>query len=93
MLSTADVDLWEPLFTAFDAVEKGLMPRLLDKSLLKECAYESLIRKEDGEDYEPGNFQEARIAASFNFIWLVGVRSPREEMLEKLHPLRVKVKQ
>jgi hypothetical protein len=58
---------------------------------LKDEWYLRLVRAEDGEEYEPNKFQEAR-AQSFKFVVLTSASKPNENMVSHLYALRVVVK-
>lgn len=86
-----DVDLWDEVIKLFDKIQPGLLDSLLTKGLLLNEAYMALVRKEDGEEYEPNRWQDSRVE-NFKLIVLTSARHPNEAMLERFHVLRVKVK-
>lgn len=85
-----DVDMWDELIKMFDAVENGLLARLLDKSILHNSAYLRLVRPGDGEEYEPNQFQESRVR-NFKFVMLTSARQPDQRMLDACYVIRIKV--
>ncbi|GMH40537.1 hypothetical protein BSKO_08441 [Bryopsis sp. KO-2023] len=87
-----DVDLWDELPRFFDGVEQGLFDKLLDKSLLKDGAYESLIREGDGDMYHKNQFQEA-LMTRFKCVFLTSAKNPNEGALEKTYAFRIQVTQ
>lgn len=74
----------------FDQVQQGLLGKVLDRSLLKNEAFASLIRAEDGEEYDINKFQDIRIR-SFVFIVLTSARRPNKDLVEAMYTLRVMV--
>ena len=48
----------ETIAAAFDAVEEGLFASMLSGGLLKDDAFLSLVREEDGEEYAAKKFAE-----------------------------------
>ena len=61
------------------------------RNLLKDEWYLRLVRAEDGEEYEPNKFQEAR-AQAFKFVVLTSSPRPNEDMVPRLYAVRVVVK-
>jgi len=90
VLDFMDVDLLDEVVRGFDVVQPWLFKSIMDKSILKNDNYLSLIRKDDGEEYHHTKFQDAR-AAKFKFILLTSVREPKESLVEQTYPLRIKV--
>ena len=75
----------------FDLIKKGLMGMLLDRSILKDDAYLSLVKESDGEEYHPTKFQDTR-AEKFKFIILTSERFPAKEITDATYCVRVAVK-
>uniref|UniRef100_A0A7R9V3C1 Uncharacterized protein n=1 Tax=Chlamydomonas euryale TaxID=1486919 RepID=A0A7R9V3C1_9CHLO len=86
-----DIDLWDDVPHVFDAVQPGLLQSLLNKSLLKNEAYTSLIKPADGEEYERSRYQDDRIAA-FKVVLLTTLPHPNPAMLDATYVLRVMIK-
>jgi hypothetical protein len=74
----------------FDAVQRGLLAKLVNKSILELQAYLQLVRPGDGEEYEPNQFQEARIK-NFKFVLLTSARVPDQRIVDSFHPIRIRV--
>ncbi|PNW82433.1 hypothetical protein CHLRE_06g278700v5 [Chlamydomonas reinhardtii] len=90
VLDLQDCDLWPEMPRMFDQVQQGLLGKVLDRSLLKNEAFASLIRAEDGEEYDINKFQDIRIR-SFVFIVLTSARRPNKDLVEAMYTLRVMV--
>ncbi|KAL6763753.1 hypothetical protein V8C86DRAFT_2489790 [Haematococcus lacustris] len=75
-----EVALWPEMPAVFDRVQPGLMAAIMSKSLLHKEAYRSLIRLEDGDEYEHTKFQAAR-TARFVFIILTGATRPDPDLV------------
>ena len=86
-----DVDVWESIQLDFDMIKKDLLKMLLDRSILKDEAYLSLVKESDGEEYHPTKFQDDRIE-KFKFIILTSERFPAKDMLDQTYIIRVLVK-
>ena len=91
ILDLMDVDVWESVQFDFDLIKKGLMGMLLDRSILKDEAYLSLIKESDGEEYHPTKFQDSW-ADKFKFIILTSERFPAKEVTDQCYCVRVAVK-
>jgi len=92
VLDLMDVSgLWPELPAVFDRVQPGLLAALLNKSILQGGAYTSLIRAEDGEEYDANKFQDARVAR-FSLIIHTSAPRPHPDLLAATTPLRVMVK-
>ncbi|KAG2447689.1 hypothetical protein HYH02_007149 [Chlamydomonas schloesseri] len=90
VLDLQDCDLWPEMPRMFDQVQQGLLARVLDRSLLRNEAFASLIRAEDGDEYDINKFQDIRIR-SFVFIVLTSARKPNQELVDAMYTLRVMV--
>lgn len=90
VLDLGEVDLWPEMPRIFDQIQPGLLASLQDRSLLSNERYTSLIRPEDGEEYEANRFQDGRVRA-FRFIVLSGQRVPNRDLVERCYALRVMV--
>ena len=86
-----DVDVWESIQLDFDMIKKDLLKMLLDRSILKDEAYLSLVKESDGEEYHPTKFQDDRIE-KFKFIILTSERFPAKDVLDQTYIIRVLVK-
>lgn len=90
VLDLMDTNLWDEVRAAFDAIEAGLLDRILTKEILKNHSYLQLVREEDGDQYTESCFQSERLAA-FTFIVLTAVRTPCESMLDALCVQQVEI--
>ncbi|GIL92240.1 hypothetical protein Vretimale_18469 [Volvox reticuliferus] len=90
VLDLQDCDLWPEMPRMFDQVQPGLLASLMDKSLLAGERYASLIRVEDGEEYDKNKFQESRIKA-FGLIVLTAARMPNPQLLAQTYAVRVMI--
>ena len=82
--------MWDELVKLFDAVEPGLWGKLVDKSLLQNEGYLSLVRKADGEEYKPNQFQEVRVK-NFKLVFLTSARQPETQVIDAFYVIRIKV--
>ncbi|GLC46364.1 IQ motif and ankyrin repeat domain-containing protein 1 [Pleodorina starrii] len=90
VLDLQDCDLWPEMPRMFDQVQPGLLAAVLNKSLLAGERYTSLIRPEDGEEYDRNKFQDSRIR-SFAFIVLTAARQPNPQLVQQMYALRVMI--
>ena len=91
VLDLLEVDMWDEVERDFDVIQKGLLSRLMDKSLMQNEGYLELRRDSDGDDYENSMFDDYRIEKGFKCIVVTSNKFPSEELLESTYPLRVKV--
>ncbi|KAL6763750.1 hypothetical protein V8C86DRAFT_2489622 [Haematococcus lacustris] len=91
VLDLMEVALWPEMPAVFDRVQPGLMAAIMSKSLLHKEAYRSLIRLEDGDEYEHTKFQAAR-TTRFVFIILTSATRPDPDLVAATYPLRVLIK-
>jgi len=84
-----DVDMFDEVSKCFDAIEPGLMRKVLSKEIITKDGYLSLIRPQDGEEYQANNYQADRLAA-FKFVFLTCARRPSDQLLEACYTIRVK---
>ncbi|XP_039767672.1 IQ motif and ankyrin repeat domain-containing protein 1 isoform X5 [Ornithorhynchus anatinus] len=82
------VDMFGAVKRQLEAVEPGLADALLTKALLEQDRFLSLVRPEDGPEYEPPKFQAALICG-FKLFFLTQVWQPPDEQLRALLPLWV----
>jgi hypothetical protein len=57
VLDFMGVDLLDEAIKSFDVVAPGLFHSILTKALLKDDAYLSLVRSDDGDEYHHTKFQ------------------------------------
>ncbi|XP_069321990.1 IQ motif and ankyrin repeat domain-containing protein 1 [Eulemur rufifrons] len=85
-----EVDLFPTVQQQLEAVRPGLAQELLSRTLLQEERYLSLLRPADGPEYDPMQFQEARLE-HFRLFFVTRVRWPPAEQLQLLLPVRVQL--
>ncbi|XP_047414270.1 IQ motif and ankyrin repeat domain-containing protein 1 isoform X4 [Sciurus carolinensis] len=83
-----EVDLFPAVQRQLEAVQPGLARALLSRELLAEERYLSLLRPSDGPEYEPTQFQEARLE-HFRLFFVTQAQWPPAEQLQVLLPVRV----
>ncbi|XP_012980604.1 IQ motif and ankyrin repeat domain-containing protein 1 isoform X1 [Mesocricetus auratus] len=85
-----EVDLFSAVQQQLEAVQPGLAQALLSRGLLAQEGYLSLIRPTDGAEYDPSQFQEARLQ-HFRIVFVTRVQWPPAEQLQLLLPVRVQL--
>ncbi|XP_054446672.1 IQ motif and ankyrin repeat domain-containing protein 1 [Pteronotus mesoamericanus] len=85
-----EVDLFPAVQRQLDVVQPGLAQELLSRRLLQQDRYLSLLRPTDGPEYDPTQFQEARLQ-QFRLFFVTKVRWPPAEQLQALLPVQVQV--
>ncbi|XP_065184286.1 IQ motif and ankyrin repeat domain-containing protein 1-like [Sycon ciliatum] len=88
VMDMLDADMWDAVERSFNLVRPGLLSAVMDKSIMKESVYESLIRKEDGKAYEKTNFMRGRVQ-DFQFIVITRMRYPPDQVVHQMYPIRV----
>lgn len=73
-----------------EAVQPGLAGALLSRALLQQERYLGLLRPDDGPEYSPAQFQEARLQR-FRLLFVTQARWPPAEQLRALLPVRVQL--
>ena len=76
---------------ALEAVQPGLLNMVLSGAITKPESYMKLVRKEDGEEYDPNKFQEARIQ-NYRFVVVTSARYPEQPMVDALKPFRINIR-
>uniref|UniRef100_H0W7B8 IQ motif and ankyrin repeat containing 1 n=1 Tax=Cavia porcellus TaxID=10141 RepID=H0W7B8_CAVPO len=85
-----EVDLFPVVQRQLDAVQPGLAQALLSRGLLEQERYLSLLRPTDGAEYDPAQFQEARLE-HFRLFFVTQVQWPLTEQTQVLLPVRVQL--
>nr|KAF6404890.1 IQ motif and ankyrin repeat containing 1 [Rousettus aegyptiacus] len=85
-----EVDLFPAVQRQLEAVQPGLAEELLSRRLLDGDRYQSLLRPNDGPEYGPTQFQEARLG-QFRLFFVTKVQWPPAEQLQVLLPVRVQL--
>lgn len=90
MVDLREVDVFPAVQRQLEAVQPGLARELLSRALLERERYLSLLRPNDGPEYGPAQFQEARLG-HFRLLFVTKVRWPPAEQLRVLLPVRVQL--
>ncbi|XP_055482623.1 IQ motif and ankyrin repeat domain-containing protein 1 [Psammomys obesus] len=85
-----EVDLFPSVQQQLEAVQPGLAQALWSRELLAQERYLSLLQPTDGPEYEPSQFQEARLE-NFRLFFVTRVQWPPAEQLQILLPVRVQL--
>lgn len=85
-----EVNLFPAVQQQLDAVQPGLAQALLSRGLLAQEGYLSLLRPTDGPEYDPSQFQEARLE-HFRLFFVTRVQWPPADQLQILLPVRVQL--
>ncbi|XP_040847526.1 IQ motif and ankyrin repeat domain-containing protein 1 [Ochotona curzoniae] len=85
-----EVDLFVAVRQQLEAVQPGLAGALLSRALLQQERYLGLLRPDDGPEYSPAQFQEARLQR-FRLLFVTQARWPPAEQLRALLPVRVQL--
>ncbi|KAM5280698.1 IQ motif and ankyrin repeat domain-containing protein 1 [Ctenodactylus gundi] len=85
-----EVDLLPVVQQQLEVVQPGLAQALLSRRLLEQERYLSLLRPTDGPEYDPAQFQEARLG-NFRLFFVTQVRWLPAEQLQVLLPVRVQL--
>ncbi|XP_039701976.1 IQ motif and ankyrin repeat domain-containing protein 1 isoform X2 [Pteropus medius] len=85
-----EVDMFPVVQRQLEAVQPGLAEELLSRRLLDGDRYQSLLRPNDGPEYGPTQFQEARLG-QFRLFFVTKVQWPPAEQLRILLPVRVQL--
>ena len=92
IIDTMGVDLWDEICNALEGVQPNLVKQVLNGEITKPDNYMRLVRKEDGEEYDPNKFQDARIK-SFRSVVLTTTRQPETAMVESgLKTFRINIR-
>lgn len=90
MFDLREVNLFEVVKQQLEEVQPGLAEALLNRGLLAKEGYLSLLRPTDGPEYDPSQFQEARLE-NFRLFFVTKVQWPPADQLQILLPVRVQM--
>lgn len=90
MFDLREVNLFPTVQQQLEAVQPGLAQALLSRGLLAQEGYLSLLRPTDGPEYDPSQFQEARLE-HFRLFFVTRVQWPPDDQLQILLPVRVQL--
>ncbi|XP_031202583.1 putative IQ motif and ankyrin repeat domain-containing protein LOC642574 homolog isoform X1 [Mastomys coucha] len=85
-----EVNLFPVVQQQLEAVQPGLAQALLNRGLLAKEGYLSLLRPTDGPEYDPSQFQEARLE-NFRVFFVTRNQWPPADQLQTLLPVRVQL--
>ncbi|XP_063120740.1 IQ motif and ankyrin repeat domain-containing protein 1 isoform X5 [Rattus norvegicus] len=85
-----EVNLFAVVQQQLEEVQPGLAEALLNRGLLAKEGYLSLLRPTDGPEYDPSQFQEARLE-NFRLFFVTKVQWPPADQLQILLPVRVQL--
>lgn len=88
VLDVMDVDLGPQLVEFFEAIEPGLYKSIMNKSLLKNEKYATLIKPHDDEQYSANNFQADKVK-DFQMIVTTHARKPTTELMDQFFVISV----
>ncbi|XP_043923407.1 IQ motif and ankyrin repeat domain-containing protein 1 [Protopterus annectens] len=83
-----EVNMLDVIKTRFDEIQNGLLDELLDKKLIKNERYLSLLRPTDSPEYSRNQFMETRME-KFKLFVLTKLQNPPESLLNSFYPIEV----
>ncbi|EGD78869.1 hypothetical protein PTSG_01846 [Salpingoeca rosetta] len=89
VLDLMDVDASTLLEDRFNAIQPDLFINLVNKNIMHDFCYSTLIRKEDGEEYELKRFNQARIDEHFKVYVVTQDPYPDDELVSQFFPIQV----
>ncbi|XP_007893326.1 IQ motif and ankyrin repeat domain-containing protein 1 [Callorhinchus milii] len=88
VIDMMEVNLMEVVTRMMEQIQTALMDELLNKQLLQNDRYLSLIRAGDGPEYSPMEFSPVR-AEKFKFLLITKVQNLPDEMLSTFYPIHI----
>ncbi|XP_071010494.1 IQ motif and ankyrin repeat domain-containing protein 1-like isoform X3 [Oncorhynchus clarkii lewisi] len=88
VINMMEVDLFESIQNQLDQVNPGLSEQLMNKELLQEERYLSLVRSTDGPQYARTEFMLDRIE-KFSLVLVTKQRHPPDALLTAFYPIHV----
>merc|ERR1712048_411073 len=93
IIDLQNMDLWNALEAAFERIQTGLFNKILNKSIMDNQNYMSLVDVEkDDECYHPNKFVHG-FADKMRFVVLSRMGCPPEEWVEKMYAVEVTVQE
>ncbi|XP_062593773.1 IQ motif and ankyrin repeat domain-containing protein 1-like [Saccostrea cucullata] len=88
VIDMMEVDMFHVVSDRFDEIEKGLMDKIMDKSIMQEENYLKLIKEGDGPEYDKNKFTTFRTQ---NFkLWIVTKNPyPPESLIDSCYAIRI----
>ncbi|XP_041359305.1 IQ motif and ankyrin repeat domain-containing protein 1-like [Gigantopelta aegis] len=83
-----DFDGFEILLTSLEEMEKGLTDKLMNRSIMDNESYMSLVTDDDGDEYKDYMFSDD-LKDSFVFLILTIKDPPNMLMMRKMYPMRI----
>ncbi|CAH1774100.1 unnamed protein product [Owenia fusiformis] len=90
VIDMMELDLWEQIEMRMNDVEAGLLKSILDKSIIQNEKYLSLLRDTDGDDYSRNRFTDLR-TSNFKFVLITKNPYPSKDMIENFYVIRTDV--
>ena len=78
--------MWDEVERDFDITQKGLLGRLMGKSLMQNEGYLELLRDSDGDDDETSKFDVYRIEKGLNVLSSHPLSTPPRNCCRLLAP-------
>ncbi|CAB1343386.1 unnamed protein product [Coregonus sp. 'balchen'] len=92
VINMMEVDLFESVQKQLDQVNPGLSEQLMNKELLQEERYLSLVRSTDGPQYARTEFMLDRIE-KFSLVMVTKQRHPPDALLTAFYPIQVMLRE
>uniref|UniRef100_UPI00398E6958 IQ motif and ankyrin repeat domain-containing protein 1-like n=1 Tax=Pristiophorus japonicus TaxID=55135 RepID=UPI00398E6958 len=92
VIDMMEVNMFEVVSRVFDQIEAGLMVKLLNKELLQNSGFLSLIRPGDGPEYSRNEFSSAR-TEKFQLVFITKLQNIPKELLSTFYPIQITIKQ
>ncbi|XP_046549030.1 IQ motif and ankyrin repeat domain-containing protein 1-like [Haliotis rubra] len=88
VLDMMEVDMFETFSDRMDLIQKGLMASVMNKTILQNHRYFSLLKDSDGEEYSRTRFNDL-YTQNFRFFIVTKNPYPPESLMEMTYPIRV----
>lgn len=75
VIDLGEIDRFDMVTTQVNKVQDGLMDKIIDKSVLTEEVFKTLVRDSDGDEYKPDKFTGG-MADKFVFIVIMAAEVP-----------------
>ncbi|XP_074841641.1 IQ motif and ankyrin repeat domain-containing protein 1 [Carettochelys insculpta] len=83
-----EVNMFDAVKRQLERIESGLAEAILNKQILQNERYLSLVRATDGPEYAQTEFQAKR-SGNFKLFFVIKCHQPPEDLLQKLLPIQV----
>ncbi|XP_076463070.1 IQ motif and ankyrin repeat domain-containing protein 1-like [Babylonia areolata] len=88
VLDMMEVDMFQTISDCFDHIMPGLLPAIMDMSILQNQKYLGLLKPNDPPEYDKNKFNDLRLS-NFKFFIVSKNPYPREELLDQTYPIQV----